>query len=213
MKPLVFGVWLGLSLTTALYLRLPFLGAALVFLLMLILLYTLSTFKDIKTTMTESSVLFFGVIYISGLLSHFILLRHLPEGRRFLVLLFLMIWGGDAGAYYVGRNFGKRKLSPSVSPNKTIEGAVGGLLTTLLACIVAKLTFLPLLTWRDVLILSPLLGIFGQLGDLIESMLKRSAGVKDSSGIIPAHGGLFDKLDSIAFALPLLYYYLTFIKH
>ncbi len=160
--------------------------------------------------MTESAVLFLGVSYISGFLSHLFLIRDLPQGKGLIALILLLTWGGDAGAYYVGRAWGKHKLSPRVSPNKTVEGAIGGLATTLAGGLIVKLSLLPLLSWGNIISLSLLLGVFGQLGDLTESMLKRSAGVKDSSSLIPAHGGLFDKLDSIAFAAPLLYYYMIF---
>lgn len=180
--------------------------------LMIILLYNLFSFKDIKKTYTESAILFLGIAYLPAFLSHLSLIRDLPEGRGLIILLLLMTWGGDAGAYYIGRAFGKNKLSPHISPNKTVEGAVGGLLTTLCTGIVAKITFLTFLSWGDIAALALLLGIFGQLGDLCESMLKRAAGVKDSSSIIPAHGGLFDKLDSVSFAAPLLYYYMVFIQ-
>ncbi|MFQ5779410.1 MAG: phosphatidate cytidylyltransferase [Nitrospiria bacterium] len=181
-------------------------------LLMAIFVYFLFSFSDIKTALVDSAVLFLGVAYISGLLSYLILLRHLSDGRSLVLFLLLVVWGGDAVAYYVGRSFGKRKLYPKVSPNKTIEGAIGGLAGSFLGGGLAKLTAIALFSWTDILVLSLLLGGFGQLGDLTESLLKRSAGVKDSSGLIPAHGGLFDKLDSIAFAAPVFYYYLFLVK-
>lgn len=207
-----FGLGLGFLFLSAIYFRLSPLSGILVLIMMLCLLHTLSTFKDIKPAFSETAVLFMGIIYIPGFLSHLILIRNHPAGIGLISLLLLMIWGGDAGAYYIGRGMGKRKLSPRVSPNKTVEGAIGGIIVTFLAASVAKLTFLPLFSWTDLLVLSPLLAVFGILGDLCESMLKRSAGVKDSSALVPSHGGLFDKLDSIAFAAPLLYYYLIFAK-
>ncbi len=205
-----FGLALGFLLLTTIFLRISPLSGIFTLIMMLCLLHTLTTFKDIKPAFADSAVLFMGVIYIAGFLSHLILIREHPAGMGLISLLLLMIWGGDAGAYYIGRGMGKKKLSPRVSPNKTVEGAIGGVITTFLAAAVAKLTFIPLFSWTDLLILAPLLGIFGILGDLCESLLKRSAGVKDSSSLVPAHGGLFDKLDSIAFAAPLLYYYLIF---
>ena len=211
-KSLIFGLGLGFCLASGLYLRLPLPGITFfILLLMMILLHTLSTFREIQRTLKDSAVLFFGMIYIAGFLIHLALIHQLPEGRAFIILLLIMIWGGDAGAYYVGRAIGKHKLSPRVSPNKTIEGATGGLAVTFLGGMGAKLTFISILSWGDLISLSLLLGVFGQLGDLVESMMKRSAGVKDSSALVPSHGGLFDKLDSIAFAAPLLYYYLIFV--
>ncbi len=203
---------MGLALAGTLYFKPALAGVALLLFLMLTLLYTLVNFQDIQKTLTESAILFLGIVYLPGFVSHLFLIRDLPEGRGLIILVLLMTWGADAGAYYIGRAFGKNKLAPRVSPNKTLEGAAGGLATTLATGIIAKLSFLSFLSWGDVGALALLLGIFGQLGDLCESMLKRAAGVKDSSSIIPAHGGLFDKLDSIAFAAPLLYYYMVFAK-
>lgn len=180
--------------------------------LMGILMYTLFSLRDIKSALADSAVLFLGVMYISGFLSHLIFIRHIPDGQSLIVFLLLVIWGGDAGAYYIGKAIGKRKLYPRVSPNKTVEGSIGGLLGSFLGGGLAKLTFLSLFSWGELLLVSLLLGGFGQLGDLTESLLKRSAGVKDSSSLVAAHGGLFDKLDSIAFAAPVFYYYLFFVK-
>ncbi|MFQ5598103.1 MAG: phosphatidate cytidylyltransferase [Nitrospiria bacterium] len=210
-RPIVFGLGLGFCLLSMIYFRLPLL-AGVTLLSMSVLLYTLSTRQEIDRTLTTSAALSFGIMYIAGFLGHLILIRHHPQGRELIVMLLLMIWGGDAGAYYVGRRIGRHKLAPRISPNKTVEGAIGGLVVTFLGGLLAKSTFLPLLSWGAVAALSLLLGVFGQMGDLAESMLKRSAGVKDSSALVPAHGGLFDKLDSIAFAAPLLYYYLIVFK-
>jgi phosphatidate cytidylyltransferase len=182
------------------------------FVLMGILLYTLFSFRDIKSALIDSAVLFLGVLYISGFLSHLIFIRHIQDGKFLIVFLLLVIWGGDAGAYYVGKAIGKRKLYPRVSPNKTVEGSMGGLLGSFLGGSLAKLTFLPIFSWGELLFISLLLGSFGQLGDLTESLFKRSAGVKDSSSLVAAHGGLYDKLDSIAFAAPVFYYYLFFVR-
>lgn len=177
-----------------------------------VLLFHLFFFREIKTTLADSAVLFFGVAYVSGCLSYLLLIHRMTEGGALIIFLLMMIWGGDAGAYYVGRSMGKRKLYPAVSPNKTVAGSVGGLLGSFLAGALAKFGLVALFSWSDLFFLSLLLGSFGQLGDLAESMLKRSAGVKDSSGLIPAHGGLLDKLDSVAFAAPVFYYYLFWVK-
>ncbi|MEO2055536.1 MAG: phosphatidate cytidylyltransferase [Nitrospira sp.] len=182
------------------------------FVLMGVLICTLFSFRDIKSALIDSAVLFLGVLYISGFLSHLIFIRHIPDGRFLIVFLLLVIWGGDAGAYYIGKAIGKRKLYPRVSPNKTVEGSIGGLLGSFLGGSLAKLTFLPMFSWGELLFISLLLGGFGQLGDLTESLFKRSAGVKDSSSLVAAHGGLYDKLDSIAFAAPVFYYYLFSVK-
>jgi phosphatidate cytidylyltransferase len=118
---------------------------------------------------------------------------------------------GDTAAYYSGRTFGKRKLYPMVSPNKTIEGSLGGLVGSLAGVFIARATFFPQLSVVDSIALPVILGVLGQLGDLFESMLKRSFGVKDSGTIIPGHGGILDRLDSILFAAPAAFLYVHYV--
>ncbi len=188
-------------------------GAAIfIFLLMALLMAVLFTFREIKTALVDVAVLFLGVVYLSGCLSHLISIRRMERGGGLIFLLLMIVWMGDAAAYYVGRSIGRHKLYPEVSPNKTVEGAIGGLCGSFLAMALAQWTFLPIFSWGDLLLIPLFVGGMGQLGDLVESMMKRSAGVKDSSALIPAHGGLFDKLDSVAFAAPVFYYYLLLIK-
>jgi phosphatidate cytidylyltransferase len=180
--------------------------------LMSVLIVTLFSFRDIKATLIHSAAIFLGVVYISGLLSHLILLRQMVYGSGLILFLLLIVWAGDAAAYYVGKSIGRHRLYPEVSPNKTVEGAIGGLLGSFVGTLAAQWTFLPIFKGLDYIWVPLLVGGMGQLGDLTESMMKRSAGVKDSSALIPAHGGLFDKLDSVAFAAPVLYYYLLWMK-
>lgn len=120
---------------------------------------------------------------------------------------FILVWVNDSFAYLVGKNFGKQKLFPSVSPKKTVEGFLGGLF---FACIASYFiaTFTETLDFTNWLILAIIVSVFGTLGDLIESKFKRQANVKDSGGIMPGHGGLFDRLDSIIFAAPFIYLFL-----
>jgi phosphatidate cytidylyltransferase len=127
----------------------------------------------------------------------------------FLVLVIVM--SGDTAAYYVGCNLGRRKLYPLVSPNKSVEGAIGGLFGSLAGTFVARFTFFPELSVVDCFATALLLGSLGQVGDLFESLLKRSFGVKDSGTIVPGHGGILDRLDSILFAVPAAYYYALFM--
>ena len=181
-----------------------------VIILLTILIFHLFYARTIQQALSDAGVVLMGVFYL-GLLGHLIMIRQRPAGIGFLLFLLFVVWGGDAGAYYVGRSVGGRKLYPAVSPNKTVSGAIGGLLVSVLSCAIAKLFLMADLVafpWSDALALSLVLGIAGQLGDLTESLFKRSAGVKDSGGIIPAHGGVLDKLDGVAFSAPLLYYYL-----
>jgi len=113
----------------------------------------------------------------------------------------------DTGAYYSGRALGRHKLAPRISPGKTVEGAVGGFFAAVMAGPLCRLIFFQQLPLFDSLLLGASIGILGQVGDLAESMLKRGAGVKDSSHLLPGHGGMLDRLDSILFCAPLIYYY------
>ena len=171
----------------------------------------LFTFRNIKKAAGEVALLFMGFLYVPLLLGHLLLLRGLPNGIQWIFLLMVIVMAGDSGAYYVGCNFGRRKLYPVVSPNKSVEGAVGGLAGSVIGAFIAQATFFPALTVFDSLATALLLGIFGQLGDLFESFLKRSFGVKDSGTIFPGHGGVLDRLDSILFAAPAAFYYACFV--
>ena len=133
-------------------------------------------------------------------------------GSRFILALYLITWLGDTMAYFIGSAFGRHRLAPKVSPKKSWEGAAGNLLGNLVGAIIIKLTVSPQWTWVDVAALAVLMGIAGQLGDLVESTWKRSAGVKDSNvGVsIPGHGGLLDRVDSLLFAAPVLFAYAHF---
>jgi phosphatidate cytidylyltransferase len=177
-----------------------------------VLLWELFFKTDLKRSLPDGAVLLLGVFYIGWLLGHLILLRKLPGGEWLVFFVFLVTWAGDTGAYYTGKAIGRIPLSPQVSPNKTVEGAVGGLILSVAAAVLAKWWFLAILSLREVLFLGFFLGLVGQLGDLVESMFKRSAGIKDSGGLIPAHGGVLDRVDSLIFTIPAFYYYLVWIK-
>lgn len=148
-----------------------------------------------------------GLLYLPLLLGHLIPLRMLPAGREWIFLTLMVIMGCDSFAYFVGRKFGKRKLYPAVSPNKSIEGALGGLFGSVLAVLIARATFLPAIGIADGVLIGLLLGVAGQIGDLFESLLKRACKVKDSGSLIPGHGGILDRLDSLLFAFPVVYYF------
>jgi phosphatidate cytidylyltransferase len=167
--------------------------------------------KDVKSAAGETSLFIMGFFYVPFLLGHLMLLRGLPHGVSWILLLLVIVMAGDSGAFYVGCSFGRRKLYPAVSPNKSIEGSLGGLAGSLAGALIARATFFPELTMADAVITALVLGIFGQLGDLFESLMKRSFGVKDSGAIIPGHGGILDRLDSILFAAPAAFYYAVFV--
>ena len=158
-------------------------------------------------SLTDSIIILFGTAYIGWMLSHLILLRGLEGGIALIFFVFLVTWASDTAAYYVGSSFGTHKLAPRMSPGKTIEGAIAGLVGSVLMAGIAKFGFMPWLDLKDCLIVGLLLGSIGQAGDLFESRLKRHAGVKDSGTILPGHGGLLDRVDSLIFTAPVFYYY------
>ncbi|MFN3476277.1 MAG: phosphatidate cytidylyltransferase [Candidatus Methylomirabilales bacterium] len=163
---------------------------------------------DPKDALPRAAVTVLGVFYVAGLLSFPALLRKRPGGEGSVLSLLLITWMTDTGAFYVGSLLGRRRLCPSVSPQKTVEGFFGGLLGSLLASLVAERWLLGI-GFFHALALGLLLGLLGQLGDLAESVLKRSAGTKDSGALIPGHGGLLDVIDSLLFTGPAMYLYLT----
>ncbi|MDD5233601.1 MAG: phosphatidate cytidylyltransferase [Syntrophales bacterium] len=146
-------------------------------------------------------------IGIPLLLTHLILLRLAPHGAQWIFFLVVLAFSGDITAFYTGRRFGKKKLMPHVSPGKTVEGAIGSLAGSLTGCALFRFLFFPSLPLWHLLMIVPVANILGQLGDLAESALKRSAGVKDSGVIFPGHGGILDRLDFFLFAGVFVYYY------
>lgn len=150
---------------------------------------------------------FTGLFLIAYLMTFAGLTKQMPHGGRWLLLLLTTVWFGDTGAYFIGKTFGRHKLAPLVSPNKTWEGAIGGLFASMGAGALATL-YVPDLPLMVALPLSALLGMMGQFGDLAESLVKRAYNVKDSGTLIPGHGGVWDRIDAVIFAAPILFAYL-----
>jgi phosphatidate cytidylyltransferase len=140
----------------------------------------------------------FGVFYVGGLLAALPLL-HGGMGPAWVALAIVVCFGNDTGAYFAGRAFGRHKLAPAISPGKTVEGAVGGLFASLLVMFVARIFFMPALTLQDCLMIGIPAAIVGPVGDLVESLLKRSVGAKDSGHLLPGHGGMLDRIDALLF--------------
>jgi phosphatidate cytidylyltransferase len=138
---------------------------------------------------------------------HFVWLHRLPEGPEWVTFVIAVGMAGDTAGYFVGRSLGRHKLIPRVSPGKTVEGAVGVILGSLLAATVAKPLFFPGDDWRTILTLAAVMGVLGQVGDLSESVMKRAFGAKESGWIFPGHGGVLDRIDSLLFPVSLVYYY------
>lgn len=150
-----------------------------------------------------------GIFYIGWALSYWIELRILEAGREWVFWILLIIIASDIGAYFIGRTFGKRFIAPSISPKKTWEGSIGGFICSIIIALVFGLVFsLPIVHWH-MIVLGSIINIFTQLGDLVESLLKRNIGVKDSSNLIPGHGGVLDRIDSFIFTGIIAYYYIT----
>ena len=148
-----------------------------------------------------------GFIGLPLLIVHLLMIRNLSGGVVWIFYLFFICVAGDVSAFYVGRSLGKRKLMPAVSPGKTWAGAVGSVCGSLVVALIYKYLFIPDLGLGHTIILSCCANVLGQLGDLSESMIKRSSGAKDSGSIFPGHGGVLDRLDVFLFSAPLVYYY------
>jgi phosphatidate cytidylyltransferase len=172
---------------------------------------------DMKKSLVSVSATVFGVIYVALLAGSLVGVRMIADtapttpvphlASKLLTMFFAIVMLTDTGAYYTGRTIGRHKLAPRVSPGKTIEGAIGGFIMAVVAGVLCKLTFFPEIPAAHAVALGAALGSIGQVGDLAESMLKRGSNVKDSGNLLPGHGGMLDRVDSILFCAPVLYYY------
>lgn len=180
------------------------------FLLSLVVLWSYSRIEDPFLFFSRS---FLGIGYV-GVLGAFLLsLHHLPEGNRWLLILTAITAGSDTGAYYCGRRFGKSKLCPSISPNKTIEGAVGGMVAGTFGAVLMALLLRVEVGLLFLVPVALLLTCVGIVGDLTESVVKRATATKDSGSLLGGHGGVLDRVDSLLFAAPVLYYFLIWHRH
>lgn len=175
-------------------------------------LYYLFRFRDMTTVATRYASTVFGIFYAGILLTCVAALkRDLADnhGGDWVLFVLVVMWLGDTGAYFAGRFLGKHKLYEAVSPKKTWEGAIGGVAGSLVAAIVMKLTrFHDALGWVDLVLIAAPGAMLGQMGDLVESLFKRSTGVKDSGSILPGHGGILDRIDAVLFFAPYVYVYM-----
>jgi phosphatidate cytidylyltransferase len=214
---IILGVFLGLS---------AYLWGERVFLFFILGIVYLSALILVIKGKTEGATFnlalsLLGFFYVAGLFSYLILLREMsPEsisnykvGGVWIVYLLLCIWSCDTFAYFIGAPLGKHPLSPRVSPKKTVEGFWGGILGAIAAAFFSHFVFFSSAQLKDLLIISLIVAFVGQVGDLTESLFKRDAQFKDTSNIIPGHGGILDRFDSLLFVSPLVYYYLKFVVY
>ena len=169
--------------------------------------------KPLKDSLLDGMVLIMGVLYVGLSLGYLLLTRAQPDGTMLIFFVVLVTWAGDTGAYIAGKSLGRHALAPIVSPKKTYEGLAGGIVLACLAAVVARAWFLPRFSLADCLALGLLLTIAGLIGDLAESAMKRHAGFKDSGALIPGHGGMLDRLDSLLFTGPAFYYYVAIVAN
>lgn len=182
----------------------------------IVLLITISIFRHKTISFTDIATVLFATIYVGFFTSFIARIRALDEnGLYYLFLIFICAWMTDTGAYFSGRFFGKHKLAPSISPKKTIEGSVGGIICAMLGCIVLGLVAAYINEASPNYWLLALVGLIGsclaQLGDLIASLIKRTCGVKDFGNIMPGHGGALDRFDSVIMVSPFIYYLCLFM--
>ena len=183
----------------------------LVGILFVLFLFYLISYGHIPDPTRDLMVNVLALLYIPLLLGHFIWLRYLSDGQWWVFWLLMVIMAGDTGAFYVGRTWGKTKLSPEVSPGKTWAGVLGGGAAAVIVGLALGRWALPQMSLTGLAGLALLLALVGLLGDLFESMLKRQVQVKDTSSLLPGHGGMLDRLDSLLFAAPLLVYLRLFL--
>lgn len=211
-----------------------------VFLLSVVLVLIVELFRNAGSVFLNAGYTLFGIIYVGLFLSSLVGIRELfgaefpysmavasmgnvspldaaiylatySWGGLTVIAIFVSIWMCDTAAYFGGLSMGKHKLFPRVSPNKSWEGAVWGFIGAVATMILFQKYFLPYLQFHQALMIGTIIGVFGQIGDLVESLLKRDAGVKDSSSLIPGHGGILDRFDSLIFVSPILYLYIDFV--
>jgi len=212
------GIFCALALSWYAFFRSGVYGNFLLALALLLLMTVALVRRSVEQAVLHISVTIFGVLYVGWLGSHLVMLRELPRlagldydlGARFVFLGVLLTWSADTGAYLIGRKLGRTPLFPRVSPRKSREGALGGLLVALGMGVVAQQTFADYLDLPMALWLALLATVAGTAGDLVESLMKRDSQIKDSGRLIPGHGGSLDRFDSMLFSMPLIYYFHKF---
>lgn len=196
----------------------PFVDFKFLLILWFLILLIIELFRNKESALLNLSITTFGFLYFALMGSSLISIREFypnvdelyARGAFLIFSLLGTIWICDSAAFFFGTALGKHKLFPRISPKKSWEGAIFGFLFAILSMILFKKIFVNFLPINTAVALGIIIGVFGQVGDLVESLLKRDAGVKDSSNLIPGHGGIFDRFDSLLFSAPFIYYYLYY---
>jgi len=210
---IMLGIFLGAMLPYITYFYRPTGGIweALFFIIALIVLFiTQFTRKENQNAVTLIALTLFGIFYVGWFFTFLVKTRFLEDGHKLVAYLLLVTKAGDIGAYLVGTRFGRHRLIPRISPNKSVEGAIGGFLFSLIFALISR-SYLGWMSFSVIFMGGVLIGIFAQLGDLAESLVKRDYQVKDSSPFLPGLGGMLDVIDSLLFTAPIFYIYLTIV--
>ena len=203
------GILLGMVLASLIYLGdASFIHASLAFSIIFLSITYMLKSRNFALAISKMALTLFGVLYIGLLLSYVTLIDTTAPGKQWVFFLVSIVWAADIGGFFMGSLVGRHKLYPKVSPNKTIEGLAGGVAGAIAAALLYRKLVFSDFDISDCVFLGFALSLCGQMGDFTESMIKRSVRVKDSSGLIPGHGGILDRLDSFLFSAPFLYYYL-----
>jgi phosphatidate cytidylyltransferase len=206
------GIIIGLLIPLAAFIgTIQFMFATTTFAVIIIFLLFLFRLKDNLSDITDLTKVIFGLMYIPVMISYIIMTRHFEDGVLWVFFIIVLAFSGDVSAYYVGKSMGRRKLMPSVSAGKTVEGTLGLIGGSIIGCVIFTLIFFRELSLVHAIVLGFLGSILGQLGDLCESSIKRTFQVKDSGFLFPGHGGVLDRLDSLIFIIPFVYYYNIFV--
>ncbi|MBS1963778.1 MAG: phosphatidate cytidylyltransferase [Bdellovibrionales bacterium] len=160
---------------------------------------------ELKQHYREMMSTIFGFVYLAFLPTYLVAIRLTAFGKHWILIFLFIVWANDVGAYFAGKRFGKRKLFPHISPKKTWEGALGGWLTSVVIALIYKAAFFRQLSWFGSISIATILSVVAPVGDLAESFLKRAFDKKDSSSILPGHGGFLDRFDAVVFSLPVMY--------
>lgn len=197
-----------------------FINYHVLFLIIIALLLLIELFRNNQSAISNVGGTLLGIFYVGFFSAAIVNLREFyndsvftySQGGYLIISILVSIWICDSAAYFIGSAYGLHKLMPRVSPKKSWEGAVAGFVFAIVGMIAAHSLVLEFMELRDVVVIGIIIGLFGQLGDLVESLIKRDSHVKDSSNIIPGHGGILDRFDSLLFTAPIVYLYLILIR-